>query len=315
MASVETDAEIKRLYAAAFNRTPDTIGLQYWDAAADDGLTLSNIAGLFAGSPEFIQRYGPLDDDGFVRQLYRNILGREGEQTGITYWDNALANGFSRGSTLNGFAQSPENIAHIAILAAPPPVVTPPPAVTPPPVVTTPPPVTTTPPPVTVPPPVESTPPPVVTPPSIPSPLMIGSDSANATFEIANGGPPGDIFLVTSNFGEPSKLILDHPPPGELTNNLHFSGRGPYASGIPNLPSGLEFNSHLELGDLQFDAGKYTTNHPEYLSGDGQSFGGGTVTLTNHGAVVYKLDNIFRTQSRVEVGVDPTTGHNFVALQ
>lgn len=70
------------------------------------------MASFFTQSTEFTTRYGTLDEEGFIRLLYRNVLGREGEAGGIAFWTQQL-NGrtMDRGTVLLRFAESPENIA------------------------------------------------------------------------------------------------------------------------------------------------------------------------------------------------------------
>ena len=78
-----------------------------WTAAIDTShVPLSVVANSFASSPEFIRDYGSLSDDGFVRQLYQNVLGRSADAAGERGWDNALAAGMSRGSVALSFAES-----------------------------------------------------------------------------------------------------------------------------------------------------------------------------------------------------------------
>lgn len=104
-----------RIYQAAFDRTPDFSGLSYWIKSMDAGTTLANVAEGFLRSDEFVSIYGSNQtDEAFVGSLYRNILGREGEVAGISYWVDVLENGASRSSVLYGFSESPENIAGVA---------------------------------------------------------------------------------------------------------------------------------------------------------------------------------------------------------
>ncbi len=44
----------------------------------------------------------------FVRKLYRDLLGREGEESGIAFWFNKLLNGASRAEVARGFLNSDE---------------------------------------------------------------------------------------------------------------------------------------------------------------------------------------------------------------
>ena len=87
------------------------IGFAFWLAHARSGVELYAIADAFAFSPEFIARYGALDDRGFVAQVYRNVLGREPEPEGWDYWTAELSSlRLSRGQVLLGFAGSAEHV-------------------------------------------------------------------------------------------------------------------------------------------------------------------------------------------------------------
>jgi alpha-tubulin suppressor-like RCC1 family protein len=104
-----------RLYYAALARCPDYAGLEDWSNALHAGaLTLTGAADQFAGSAEFLLKYGSLDNTGYVQQLYRNVLGREADPAGLTDWVGQLNNGVSRGAILVGFSESPEFQADMA---------------------------------------------------------------------------------------------------------------------------------------------------------------------------------------------------------
>lgn len=99
-----------RLYQAAFNRAPDKVGLGYWIGALDRGASLTAVGKNFIDSLEFKQLYGTgLSDAEFVNQLYHNVLHRDGEAGGVTFWNNALHNGASRADLLMSFSESAEN--------------------------------------------------------------------------------------------------------------------------------------------------------------------------------------------------------------
>ena len=94
-----------RLYSAALARSPDYTGLQNWSNALHAGvLTLTQAAEQFAGSTEFGLKYGSLDNTGYVQQLYRNVLGREADSSGLADWVGQLNAGASRGTILVGFS-------------------------------------------------------------------------------------------------------------------------------------------------------------------------------------------------------------------
>ena len=100
---------IARLYAAAFDRFPRQGGLNFWIDRYESGLSLVQIAKQFVQSPEFDQRFGDLGDTEFVEQLFLNILGREGAQSGIDFWVGLLERGVSSAKVLSQLSDSPEN--------------------------------------------------------------------------------------------------------------------------------------------------------------------------------------------------------------
>ncbi|WP_298870907.1 DUF4214 domain-containing protein [uncultured Bradyrhizobium sp.] len=126
------DANIARLYSAALGRAPDIAGQSAWEdiyannispTVKAQGVYISlaqttigglSIAGGFAQAPEFLNKYGNLDDAGFVTQLYLNVLDRTPSQAEVTAWVNNIHNGETRDMVLVGFAESPENIAKTA---------------------------------------------------------------------------------------------------------------------------------------------------------------------------------------------------------
>ncbi len=103
-----TVASVSRLYSAYFLRLPDTSGLDYWVGRVRRGTSLRAAAQFFSTSGEFKQRYGRLSDRDFVRLVYRNVLTREPDAAGLSYWVGQLAKGASRGSVMVGFSESPE---------------------------------------------------------------------------------------------------------------------------------------------------------------------------------------------------------------
>ena len=104
-----------RMYDSAFGRAPDSAGQNGWTTALQKGLSVADMASGFAASPEFVATYGPLNNQQFVEQLYRNVLDREGEAAGVADWTNALnTNTMSRGQVLAGFSESTEHVQKLA---------------------------------------------------------------------------------------------------------------------------------------------------------------------------------------------------------
>jgi hypothetical protein len=102
-----------RLYQAAFDRTPDVGGLSYWIHHIDAGESLRDAAAYFATSPEFMNTYGPLDNQHYAAQLYENVLHRTPDAGGLQFWVDSLDHGMSRAEVLIGFSESAENQANV----------------------------------------------------------------------------------------------------------------------------------------------------------------------------------------------------------
>jgi Ca2+-binding RTX toxin-like protein len=107
-------AQAYRLYAAAFNRTPDTGGLGFWMAALDRGMSLEVVATGFTQNAEFTAMYGATrTPESFLTTLYQNILHRAPDQGGFDFWAKAMHSGWTEGQVLALFSESGENKAQV----------------------------------------------------------------------------------------------------------------------------------------------------------------------------------------------------------
>ena len=105
-----------RIYQAAFNRSPDQMGLSYWIGTLDHGASLRGVADAFAKSAEFATLYGssPTNAD-LVNSFYQNVLHRAGDAAGVSYWLGKLdTHAASVADVLMGFSESAENQAALA---------------------------------------------------------------------------------------------------------------------------------------------------------------------------------------------------------
>lgn len=101
--------DVYRLYRAVFGRDPESAGHQYWtDAMVAGTQTLSSVAAFFLTSNEFNATFGNTDNAEFVTLLYQNVLERDPDASGLTYWTNSLDAGMSRQTVVLGFSESPE---------------------------------------------------------------------------------------------------------------------------------------------------------------------------------------------------------------
>lgn len=105
------DARLVRLYIAYFKRPPDPSGFDYWKRQLDAGRGLINAARKFAESREFTRTYGTLSNGDFIDLVYLNVLGREPDSTGRTFWLTRLDNKTkNRGDVMINFSESTENV-------------------------------------------------------------------------------------------------------------------------------------------------------------------------------------------------------------
>jgi len=112
-------AQVYRLYFAALDRGPDTLGINYWSAALQAGATLTDVSNAFVTSPEFLALYGGLDNAQFVERLYLNAFDRAPDPAGFDYWVGQLDAGLSRGQMVAEISESPEHVAkHIQAVNA-----------------------------------------------------------------------------------------------------------------------------------------------------------------------------------------------------
>ena len=103
-----TGSPVVRLYFAYFLRIPDYGGLTFWMDYFRAGHSLIEISNAFAGSQEFISRYGTLTNDQFVDLVYQNVLNRPADASGKAYWLGQLNAGMTRGEMMTGFSESAE---------------------------------------------------------------------------------------------------------------------------------------------------------------------------------------------------------------
>jgi hypothetical protein len=110
-----------RIYRAAFDRTPDTTGLGYWITQMDKGMDVVEVASRFIDSTEFRQLYGSnVSNAAFITNVYNNVLDRNPDDTGLTWWVNEMRTNPSKTwqKVLADFSESAENIANVASMIA-----------------------------------------------------------------------------------------------------------------------------------------------------------------------------------------------------
>ncbi len=98
---------VERMYTVALEREADKEGADFWEEKllnrSRDG---AGLAQGFILSPEFKgYNYG---DSKYIQILYKTFFNRAGDQSGISYWADAISAGTSREAVLAGFVNSVE---------------------------------------------------------------------------------------------------------------------------------------------------------------------------------------------------------------
>ena len=104
---------VGRLYSKALDRHPDDAGMDWWCAnIKKHTMTPVAAAESFILSPEFEAK--KLNNEEYVKVLYRTFMGREYDQEGLNYWVGRLNTGESRRTILRSFAGCQEFAAIVA---------------------------------------------------------------------------------------------------------------------------------------------------------------------------------------------------------
>lgn len=104
---------VGRLYSKALDRHPDDVGMDWWCRnIKNHTMTPVAAAESFILSPEFEAK--KLNNEEYVKVLYRTFMGREYDQEGLNYWVGRLNTGESRRTILRSFAACQEFAAIVA---------------------------------------------------------------------------------------------------------------------------------------------------------------------------------------------------------
>ena len=114
--SATAEAQVARLYDAAFGRNADPTGFDGFVPAIINGTSLQQVALAFLGSAEFASRYGATASNAtLVDALYANALHRPADVAGEALFVQALGSGgLSRSALLVAFSESQEHINLVA---------------------------------------------------------------------------------------------------------------------------------------------------------------------------------------------------------
>lgn len=103
--------QISRLYLSVLDRLSDVDGLNYWLNEYENSHDLNAIANSFVTSNEFTTLYGQTQSDAeYINLLYHNILYRDADASGLSYWEENMQAGLSKADVLVSFSNSQEFI-------------------------------------------------------------------------------------------------------------------------------------------------------------------------------------------------------------
>jgi len=84
--------QIDELYRTVFGRGADSSGRSYWLSQVQRGMRMEQIAAQLYGSAEYFNAAGRTNE-GFVDELYRDLMGRESDPSGRAHWVEQLRSG------------------------------------------------------------------------------------------------------------------------------------------------------------------------------------------------------------------------------
>lgn len=96
MITSEMLSSVQALYVAYYGRPADPAGLKYWASQADaNGGDLSKIIGAFSNTPEAtaLQHGASETPEHRIDALYTNLLGRDADPAGMSYWKGQVDSG------------------------------------------------------------------------------------------------------------------------------------------------------------------------------------------------------------------------------
>ena len=103
-------ARVEDLYQRVLGRSSDPNGRAMWVRKIAGGYRLEDVAAGFYGSNEYYVKAGDTDR-AYVQSLYRDILGRGADPTGLESWIRKLNRGMGRTTVATGFYGSYESAA------------------------------------------------------------------------------------------------------------------------------------------------------------------------------------------------------------
>ena len=100
------------MYVAYYGRPGDAGGLDFWAGKLEEVKgNLKEIINEFGTSMEFTERFGDLDDEELVNNIFLQLFGRDADSGGLNFYVNALREGrFTLASLALNVADGTQNL-------------------------------------------------------------------------------------------------------------------------------------------------------------------------------------------------------------
>lgn len=105
-------AAIESLYQSLLGRKSDAAGMAYWQQALAGGMSIGDMAEMFANSAEYQGKNAGNSTDA-IESLYQRLLGRGSDPAGLEFWKQSLAGGVSLAEMATQFTKSAEYQARL----------------------------------------------------------------------------------------------------------------------------------------------------------------------------------------------------------
>lgn len=108
------EPQVQQMYIAYYGRPGDPAGVNYWAGllAEAGGNWIADLVSAFGDSAEYRNRFGALDDETLINNLFLGLFNRSADSAGLAYYVDLL-----NGSNISGY--NPElrqsNLAQIAL--------------------------------------------------------------------------------------------------------------------------------------------------------------------------------------------------------
>ena len=106
VAKADADAFVKHLYKEILGREADAAGLKNWSDKVVVGTKGVEVAASLMASAEFQGKN--LSNEAFVKVIYRALLGRDADPSGVATWTEQLAGGKTRAAVLQALCANAE---------------------------------------------------------------------------------------------------------------------------------------------------------------------------------------------------------------